>query len=213
MVKEYILNTAMNRFQLNFKRNVGATSESIRECDPKNLKEWESYYFKNVRDKEHITSLGKKLYIKITEVIHAELEEITEKDCIDYMFKMVIQRTFDGYKNEINTIYGWLGKELNIKVEPAEDEWDRLYNVDFFIKVKSKFIGLQIKPINKGIQLPQIFKEKDIQKETHKKFTNEYGGKVFYIFSVTEGKNKIIQNIEVIEEIKDEINRLNKKTL
>ncbi len=30
MAKEWILNSAMNRFQLNFKRNVGATSESIR---------------------------------------------------------------------------------------------------------------------------------------------------------------------------------------
>ena len=30
MAKEWILNSAMNRFQLNFKRNVGPTSESIR---------------------------------------------------------------------------------------------------------------------------------------------------------------------------------------
>lgn len=32
MAKEWILNSAMNRFQLNFKRNVGPTSESIRQC-------------------------------------------------------------------------------------------------------------------------------------------------------------------------------------
>ena len=35
MPKEWILNSAMNRFQLNYKRNVGATSQSIRECEPK----------------------------------------------------------------------------------------------------------------------------------------------------------------------------------
>ncbi len=29
MAKEWILNSAMNRYQLNFKRNVGAVSESI----------------------------------------------------------------------------------------------------------------------------------------------------------------------------------------
>jgi hypothetical protein len=72
MAKEWILNSAMNRFQLNFKRNVGPTSESIRKCEPKALEEWQEYYFSNVRSKKHIIDLGKKLYIKITEVISAE---------------------------------------------------------------------------------------------------------------------------------------------
>ena len=40
MAKEWILNSAMNRFQLNFKRNVGPTSESIRKCTPKTVEEW-----------------------------------------------------------------------------------------------------------------------------------------------------------------------------
>ena len=59
----------MNRFQLNFKRNVGPTSESIRQCEPKTLEEWREYYFLNVHSEDHIIDLGKKLYIKITEVI------------------------------------------------------------------------------------------------------------------------------------------------
>ena len=79
MAKEWILNSAMNRFQLNFKRNVGATSESIRKCEPKTLEEWHDYYFSKVRSKEHIVELGKKLYIKITEVISAEVEEIRKE--------------------------------------------------------------------------------------------------------------------------------------
>ncbi len=70
MVKEWILNSAMNRFQLNFKRNVGAVSEEIRKCSPKNIKEWENYYFKNVRSKKHIEELGRKLYVKITAPFH-----------------------------------------------------------------------------------------------------------------------------------------------
>lgn len=48
MAKEWVLNSATNRFQLNFKRNVGATSEAIRKCAPKSLQEWKEYYFKNV---------------------------------------------------------------------------------------------------------------------------------------------------------------------
>ncbi len=34
MAKEWILNSAMNGFQLNFKRHVGAVSEAIRKCAP-----------------------------------------------------------------------------------------------------------------------------------------------------------------------------------
>ena len=208
MAKEWILNSAMNRFQLNFKRNVGPTSESIRQCAPKTLDDWRDYYFSNVRPKEHLEDLGRKLYIKITEVIQAEVEEITEQDCIDYMVQLVIDRTFDGYMTEIKTIYGQLERELQVKIEPAPDKWDRLYNVDFFIKVKDKFIGIQIKPINQGIQLPQIFKEKDLQLKTHEKFTREYGGKVFYVFSSEVGERKEIRNNEVIDEIKQEVERL-----
>ncbi len=67
MAKEWILNSAMNRFQFNFKRKVGAVSAAIRKCSPKNIKEWEDYYYKNVRSKEYIEELGKKLYVKITD--------------------------------------------------------------------------------------------------------------------------------------------------
>lgn len=208
MAKEWILNSAMNRFQLNFKRNVGPTSESIRKCEPNSLNEWRNYYFKNVRSKDHIEELGKKLYIKITEVIQAEVEEINEKDCIDYIFNMVIDRTYDGYVTEIKTIYGQLEKELNYKIEPAPDEWDRLYNVDFFIKINSKYIGIQIKPINQGIQLSQIFKEKGLQEESHNKFLKEFGGKVFYIFSARTDGKKVIINSEIIGKIREEISRL-----
>jgi hypothetical protein len=210
MAKEWILNSAMNRFQLNFKRNVGPTSESIRQCAPRTLDEWRDYYFENVRPREHIEELGRKLYVKITEVIQAEVEEITEQDCIDYMVQLVIDRTFDGYMTEIKTIYGQLEKELQVKIEPAPDEWDRLFNVDFFIKIKDSHIGIQIKPVNQGIQLSQIFKEKELQLKTHEKFTKQYGGKVFYIISSRVGERKEIRNKEVIAEIKQEIERLRK---
>lgn len=110
MAKEWILNSAMNRFQLNFKRNVGATSESIRKCEPKEIEEWRDYYFSKVRSREHIIELGKKLYIKITEVITSEVEAITEKDCIDYMLQLVIDRAFDGYITEDNLNMHWVTK-------------------------------------------------------------------------------------------------------
>ncbi len=211
MSKEWILNSAANRFQLNFKRNVGAVSEAIRKCAPKNIKEWEDYYYSKVKPKETLIDLGKKLYIKVTEVLSAEIDEVTEQDCIDYMINLVIARTFDGYQTEIKTIYGQLERELGVKITPAPDEWDRLFNVDFYIEIKGKYIGLQIKPASDTSQITQIFKEREIQAQTHKEFSQKYGGEVFYIVSIKEDGKKIMKNTEVIDKIKTEIRKLSGK--
>lgn len=180
------------------------------------FEELEDFYFNNATQKkkngvnitrEYIRDLGQKLYMKLSEVVKNELEAIDEKECIDYAYNFVLSRTYEGYKSEINTIYGQLGSILGVKIEPAPDEWDRSYNVDFFIKVQDKYIGLQIKPAG-YTYIPQIINEFKFQERTHQKFTEKYGGKVFYIISVADDKRKAIQNPEVIEEIKKEIERL-----
>lgn len=167
-------------------------------------------YYKNVFPKEHLIEIGKKLYVKISEVLRAEIDEISEEDCINYVINLVINRTFDGYITEKKTIYEQLQDLLNIKIEPAPDEWDRLFNVDFFIKVRDKYIGLQIKPAGYAF-IPQIINERINQEKTHKKFSSKYGGKVFYVISVKEGVRKKIFNTEVIEEIREEIERLQRE--
>jgi len=210
MAKEWILNQANMRWGLTKKSRVGPVSELMRKCAPKSLNEWEDYYYKNVYPKEHLENLGRRLCIKITEVCQAEIESITEKDCIDFIINLVINRTYDGYQSEIQTIYGQLEQALGVKVEPAPDEWDRGYNVDFFIKANDKYIGLQIKPAGYAY-ITQIINELEFQKRTHEKFTKRYGGKVFYVISVKEGKKKVIYNPEVIEEIRKEIERLKKE--
>ncbi|MFH1422807.1 MAG: MjaI family restriction endonuclease [Planctomycetota bacterium] len=209
MPKEWILNSAINRWGLQKKRVVGAVSDEIRKCSPNTVNDWENYYYKNVYPKEHLIEVGKKLYIKISEVLKAELDDITEENCVDYVINLVINRTFDGYITEKKTIYEQLQDILNVKIEPAPDEWDRLFNVDFFINIKDKFIGLQIKPGGFAF-IPQMINERKNQESTHKKFTSKYGGKVFYVISVKEGDKKKIYNAEVIEEIKQEIERLKK---
>lgn len=208
MAKEWILNSATNRFQLNFKRNFGAVAEEIRKCNPKSIDDWQKYYFENVKTEEQIIELGKKLYIKITEILVAEIDEITEEDCINYIRELVIDRTYEGYIREIKTIYGQLQEILQCKISPAPDKWDRLFNVDFFIEINGKYIGLQIKPVSETTQITEIYKEIEIQKNTHKKFKEKYGGEVFYIYSYKSGNKKIIKNIEIIDDIKKEIERL-----
>lgn len=189
------------------KKMVGAVSEEIRKCSPKTVKDWEEFYFKNVYLKEHLIEIGRRLYVKITEVLRAEIDSITEEDCINYVINLVINRTFDGYLTEKKTIYEQHQNILSVKSEPAPDEWDRQFNVDFFIKIKDKHIGLQNKPAGYAF-IPQIINERKNQEATHKKFTAKYGGKVFYVISVKDGDNKKIVNAEVIDEIKKEIEQL-----
>jgi hypothetical protein len=133
VAKEWILNMATNRWGLNKKDSVGPVSEWIRECDPKDLKEWENCYFEKLKEflslkniflepYEYLEYLGKKLYTKITEVIRAEIDEVSEEDCVKYIYNLVINRTFEGYQTEIDTVYKKLRKELNIEIKPAPDE-------------------------------------------------------------------------------------------
>jgi len=218
MAKEWILNMTTNRWGFNKKESVGPTSQWIKECSPKTIKDWENFYFEklaemlkekkiNLAPQEYIQDLGRKLYTKITEVIQAEIEEVKEEDCLQYIYNLVIKRTFDGYQTEIKTIYGQLQKILKVSIKPAPDEWDRLYNVDFYIEVKGKYIGLQIKPITYE-QTPEVYRWREWLSKTHDKFEKDRGGKVFIIFSIKEKDRKIIYNPEVIDEIKKEIERL-----
>lgn len=209
MAKEWILNQAMNRWGLNKKKSVGPVSELIRKCAPKGLEDWERYYYEKVYSKDYLEELGKKLYVKITEVIQCEVAEVTEQDCIDYMKEVVINRTFNGYQTEIQTIYGQLQNILGLSIKPAPDEWDRLYNVDFFIEVNDKFIGLQIKPITFEHTF-EDYKWKEMQETTHLRFQKKFGGKVFIVFYTKVGGKKMIKNTEVIDEIKNEIEKLRK---
>ena len=207
MAKEWILNQAMNRWGLNKKRSVGPVSELIRKCAPKKLYDWERYYYRNVYHEEYLEELGRKLYVKITEVIQYEVAEVTEEDCVNYIKEVVIKRTFDGYVSEIQTIYGQLQNTLDVPIKHAPDEWDRLYNVDFFIEINGKYIGLQIKPITFKHTF-EDYKWRDMQEATHRKFQKKFGGKVLFIFSVKDGNKKVIYNREVIDEIKNEIEKL-----
>jgi len=105
------------------------------------------------------------------------------------------------------TVYEQLERELGVKLHPAPDEWDRAYNVDFYIPVGGAYIGIQIKPTTYE-QTPEPHKWRQWMQECHKRFEDERGGKVFIVFSVKQNGKKLIANPEVIEEIRAEIKRL-----
>ncbi len=213
--RETLLNYGMNRWGLNKAQSVGPTSELIRKCSPKSFREWEAYYFDNAVQKkrngtkitrEYITELGRKLYIKLSEVVQNELESIEEDECIDYAYNLVLNRTYEGYRTEVTTVYGQLESILGRKIQAAPDEWDRTYNVDFFIQVNDKYVGLQIKSVS-GLALDH-YRWETMHEVNHQKFRDKYGGRVFFVYSRKENKKPRIDNIDVIEDIRAEIDRL-----
>lgn len=220
MAKEWILNQATNRWGLNKTSSVGPVAKWIREVEPRTVEEWERAYLERLEQmlKEkgislspegYLRSLGEKLYIKITEVIRQEVEEVTEQDCVDYIRNLVIQRTFEGYRRELDTVYKQLqhSLETSIKIEPCPDHVDRRYHVDFWIPVGEQYIGIQIKPITYMHQ-DDLHRWMQWMEKAHKEFTARYGGRVFVIFSRREGRRHIIVNPEVIDEIQREIAQL-----
>jgi len=74
----------------------------------------------------------------------------------------------------IQTIYGQLENTLGVDLTPAPDRWDRLYNVDFFIEVNKKYIGIQMR----SFASEQAFEKSKSTEflETSCKFMKKFGG-------------------------------------
>ncbi|WP_448516454.1 MjaI family restriction endonuclease [Pseudothermotoga sp.] len=213
--KQWILNVALNRWGLNKKTKVGPVSVWIRQCAPKSMEEWRQCYFEKCKQhfhqrepKEYLEELGKTLYEKIKNVVLQDIKSVSLEDCVKYIEDLVIKKTFEGYRREIETVRGLLEKELGISIQPAPDEWDRGYNVDYYIEISGKCIGIQIKPLSYK-HAPESHKWIESQRKTHEEFQKKYGGKVFTVFSSGEKGEKKLHNPEVIEEIRGEIERLN----
>lgn len=219
MTKEWILNNATNRWGLNKKKSVGPVAEWIRDAAPESVEAWRKAYLTrlaewlksqaiNLSPEEYLESLADKLFVKITEVIRTEVEEITREDCANYIRDLVIKRTFEGYQREITTIHELLQTQLGgLAITPAPDEWDRLYNVDFYIQVGSHYVGIQIKPVTYK-SMPELHRWQAWMENTHRRFREKFGGQVFIVYSIGQGRQKELVNPEVVEGIREEIARL-----
>ena len=121
--KEHVLNYACQLYQLSRPAKVGAVMALIRECQPNTFEEWESWYFENAftatkkpekLTKEALVELGERLYAKITTFVIPEWEEafktLTLQDCIDYIYNLTINRTYDGFIREKSVVNDGLAK-------------------------------------------------------------------------------------------------------
>lgn len=215
--KEKVLNYACQTYQLSRPNKVGAVMALIRECQPQNIAEWENWYFDNAQTdsktpskitKEDIKELGTRLYEKITQVVIPEWQEafnnLSKEDCINYIYNLTINRTYDGYIREKSVVNDNLAVLFpDVRFEESSPEMDHCGDVDYMGFVGSKAFGIQIKPTTAKANFGN-YSVSERMKKSFADFQSDFGGKVFIVFSVDEK----ISNAEVIEEIKHEIARL-----
>lgn len=217
--KEKVLNYACQTYQLSRPNKVGAVMALIRECQPKTIEDWEAWYFENAYTdgkntfkvtKESLEELGNRLYEKITEVVIPEWQEafrnLTLPDCIDYIHNLTINRTFDGYIREKSVVNDGLAKHFpSVRFEESPSELDHAGDIDYLGYVGEKAFAIQIKPVTAKSNFGN-YSISDRMKAGFRNFQEEYGGKVFIVFSL-DGE---IANKEVIKEIDAEVERLKK---
>ena len=215
--KERVLNYACQTYQLSRPNKVGAVMALIRECQPNTFEEWEQWYFLNAHTSgkkpskitnESLRELGERLYAKIREIVIPEWEsafrELTEQDCIDYIYNLTINRTYDGYLREKSVINDGLAKLFPYLIfEESDPELDHAGDIDYVAKIGNASIGIQIKPITASANFGS-YSLTERMKASFESFKEQYGGNVFVVFSL-DGE---IANKEVVQQISNEIQRL-----
>jgi len=215
--KEKVLNYACQTYQLSRPNKVGAVMALIRECQPQTITDWERWYFENAYTaakmktkitNESLQELGERLYEKITEVVipewQAAFAQLTLQDCIDYIFNLTINRTFDGFLREKSVVNDGLAKVFpDVVFEESDPELDHAGDIDYIAKIGNKAFGIQIKPVTAKSNFGN-YSATERMKASFADFEEKFGGKVFVVFSL-DGE---IANKEVIKEIQTEIEKL-----
>ena len=215
--KEKVLNYATQTYQLSRPNKVGTVMALIRECQPKSFEDWEKWYFENANTdgktpskitKESLEELGERLFVKIKEIVIPEWSEafnqLTLQDCVDYIFNLTINRTYDGFIREKSVIEDNLAKEFpNVKFEESDPELDHAGDIDYLGWVGKKAFGIQIKPVTAKANFGN-YSSTERMKASFSDFTKKFGGQVFVVFSIDDK----IKNEDVIGQIAAEIKRL-----
>lgn len=158
-----------------------------------------------------VDELGERLYVKIKEIVIPEWSEafnqLTLQDCIDYIYNLTINRTYDGFLREKSVVEDNLAKRFpEVRFEQSDPELDHAGDIDYLGWVGDMAFGIQIKPVTAKANFGN-YSASERMKASFDEFTENFGGKVFIIFSL-DGE---ISNSQVLEQIKAEIKRLRKK--
>ncbi len=215
--KEKVLNYTSQTYQLTRPPKVGAVMSLIRECQPATYEEWKHWFFEHASTtakqpsrvtEDSLKELGERLYEKIVEVVIPEwtaaFQQVTKQDCIDYVYNLTINRTYDGYLREKTVVFDVLAKEFpTVRFEESDPEMDHAGDIDYLGYVGELAFGLQIKPVTAKANFGN-YSPSERMRVSFAEFTERFKGKVFIVYSL-DGE---IANPEVLDSIRAEIARL-----
>jgi hypothetical protein len=215
--KERLLNYTSQTYQLTRPTKVGAVMSLIRECQPGSLDEWKDWFFEHAHTaarsptrvtEESLRELGERLYEKIVEVVIPEwtaaFQQVSLQDCVDYVYNLTINRTYDGYLREKSVVFdGLAGKFPLVRFDESDAELDHAGDIDFLGHVGGKAFGLQVKPITAKANFGN-YSPSERMRASFSEFSQRFGGKVFIVFSL-DGE---VANTEVVGMIEAEVSRL-----
>jgi len=215
--KEKVLNYTSQTYQLTRPAKVGAVMSLIRECQPASIEEWERWFFEHASTatkqparvtKESLKELGERLYEKIVDVVIPEwtaaFRQVTMQDCIDYIFNLTINRTYDGYLREKSIVFDHLAHQFPlVRFTESDAEMDHAGDIDFLGHVGDRAFGLQIKPVTSKANFGN-YSPSERMRASFAEFTEQFGGKVFIVYSL----DKEVANPEVVDLIRREVERL-----
>lgn len=116
--KQSLLDVGYRYYRTRAFFDIGAVADLIRDCQPSSIEEWRSWYFANAYTTgenptkitvESLNELGKIWYNKIILVLLPEWvgplpEGFSAQDCIDYIYDLAINRTYDDYMREKSVV-------------------------------------------------------------------------------------------------------------
>jgi len=160
---------------------------------------------------EILLELGECLHEKIKVTVipewQAAFQELTLKDCVDYIRNLAINRTFDGYLHEKSVINDGLVKIFpKVRFVESDTDLDHAADIDYLGFVGQFAFGIQIKPVTVKSNFGN-YSPTERMRANFKDFEEKYKGKVFVVYSLY-GE---IANNEVISQIENEIKIIENK--
>jgi hypothetical protein len=195
--KEKVLNYTSQTYQLTRPAKVGAVMSLIRECQPRTIEEWKDWFFEYASTaakqpirvtEDSLRELGERLYEKIVGVVIPEwttaFQQVTKQDCIDYVYNLTINRTYDGFLREKSVVFDELADRFpSVRFEESDAEMDHAGDIDYLGHVGEQAFGLQIKPVTAKANFGN-YSPSARMRASFSEFTRRFGGKVFIVYSL-----------------------------
>jgi hypothetical protein len=115
-----------------------------------------------------------------------------------------IWQEYDGFLREKSVVNDGLAKIFtDVTFEESDPELDHAGDIDYIAKIGNRALGIQVKPVTAKSNFGN-YSATERMNASFRVFEEEFGGKVFVVFSL-DGE---IANKTVVAEIDAEINRL-----